>query len=180
MTVRPPIADTPTIDTATAGRPSKTRRKAESHEVQSLGEALVDFPDTVLDSLDLGEPLLDALRDARRMRSHEARRRQLQRVGKLMRGVDIEPIRQAIAERRIGPARDALALHRAEQWRAELIADDEAATRFGRAHGDADLQRLRTLVRNARKDASLSSEQRSGRAFRELFRFIREHDDGDA
>ncbi len=88
--------------------------------------------------------LLEALRDASRIRSHEARRRQLQYIGKLMRGVDAEPIRAAVAERELGPARDALALHRAERWRAELIADDDAATRFGDLHADADLQQLRT------------------------------------
>ena len=67
-----------------------------------------------------------------------------------------------------GPATP-LALHQAERWRAELIADDEATTRFAAAHAGADLQRLRALVRNARKDAALAPEQRSGRAYRELF-----------
>lgn len=177
MTVRSPIGGAPPIDTVIIGRPSKTRRKAESHEAQSLGEALLDLSEAALADLDLGEPLLDALRDARRMRSHEARRRQMQLVGKLMRSLDIEPIRQAVAERQLGPARDSLALHRAERWRAELLADDAATTRFGSAHRTADLQRLRTLVRNARKDAASTAEQRSGRSFRELFRFIREHED---
>ncbi len=167
-----PLESTPFVDT-----PSKTRRKQASHDAQALGEALIDFPDASLRALDLGEPLFDALQAARRMRSHEARRRQMQLIGKLMRGVDMAPIRQAVAERQLGPARDSLALHEAERWRAELIADDEAATRFATAHGGADLQQLRTLVRNARKDASQQPEERSGRAFRELFRFIREQVD---
>jgi ribosome-associated protein len=157
-------------------RPSKTRLKQASHELQELGEALVAFSDAKLEPLGLGEPLLDAIRACRGMRSHEARRRQMQLIGKLMRSVDVDPIRLAIAESQLGPARDSLALHQAERWRAELIAEDAAATRFASAHPEADLQQLRTLIRNARKDASGVPEQRNGRAYRELFRFIRQHD----
>ncbi len=157
-------------------RPSKTRLKQASHELQELGEALVAFPDHRLEPLGLGEPLLDAVRACRGMRSHEARRRQMQLIGKLMRSVDVEPIRAAIADSQLGPARDSLALHQAERWRAELIDDDSATTRFASAHPGADLQQLRTLVRNARKDASGVPEQRNGRAYRELFRFIRAHE----
>jgi len=157
-------------------RPSKTRRKQESHDLQSLGEALLELPDDHLATLGLGEPLVDAIRAARRIKSHEARRRQMQLIGKLMRSADVEPARAAILERQLGRARDSLALHEAERWRAELIADDEATTRFAAAHVGADVQRLRALVRNARKDAASAPEQRSGRAYRELFRFIREHD----
>lgn len=157
-------------------RPSKTRRKQASHELQSLGESLLDFADEHLATLGLGEPLLDAIRAARRIRSHEAKRRQLQLIGKLMRTTDVELARAAVLERQLGRARDSLALHRAERWRAELVADDDATTRFASAHAGADLQRLRALVRNARKDAASAPEQRSGRAYRELFQFVREHE----
>ena len=155
-------------------RPSKTRRKQESHDLQSLGEALLELPDDHLATLGLGEPLLDAIRAGRRIKVHEARRRQMQLIGKLMRTADVELARAAVLERQLGRARDSLALHQAERWRAELIAADEATTRFAAAHAGADLQRLRALVRNARKDAASAPEQRSGRAYRELFQFIRE------
>ena len=160
-----------------AERPSKTRRKIASHDLQALGEALLELGDEHLATLGLDEPLLDALRAARRMRSHEARRRQMQLIGKLMRSADVELARAAVAERELGRARDSLALHEAERWRAELIADDAATNRFARAHPSADLQQLRTLVRNARKDAAAAPEQRNGRAYRELFKFIRAHED---
>jgi ribosome-associated protein len=166
----------PTAPVARMLRPSKTRRKAESHELQSLGEALLEFSDGQLATLGLGETLVDAIRAARRIRSHEGRRRQMQLIGKLMRSADVEPARVAVAEKQLGRARDSLALHSAERWRAELIADDAATTRFASAHAGADLQQLRTLVRNARKDAAVAPEQRSGRAYRELFQFIRERE----
>jgi ribosome-associated protein len=183
MTERPaaadaePAPDVPVDSARDADRPSKTRRKIASHELQSLGEALLEFADEQLATLGLDEPLVEALREARRIRSHEARRRQLQLIGKLMRLADVELARTAVAERRLGRARDSLALHKAERWRAELIADDEATTRFAREHANADLQQLRALVRNARRDAASAPEQRSGRAYRELFKFIRAHED---
>ncbi len=157
-------------------RPSKTRRKAASHDLQALGAALLEMSDEHVGALGLDEPLLDALRTHRKIRSHEARRRQMQLIGKLMRAADVEPIRHAVGEMQLGRARDSLALHTAERWRAELIAADAATTRFADEHPDADVQQLRALVRSARKDQSLAPEQRSGRAYRELFQFIREHE----
>ena len=183
MRTRPDLPDPDAAEDAAAAeslarlqRPSKTRRKEESHELQSLGAALLELSDERLASLGLAEPLLDALRAYRRMRSHEAKRRQMQLVGKLMRSADVDAARRAVDEVKLGRAQDALALHQAERWRAELIADDEAATRFASEHPGVDMQRLRALVRNARKDAALVPEKRSGRAFRELFQFVREHE----
>ena len=187
MPERPSDPDAPTVTdqpaTGASGglreRPSKTRRKQESHDLQSLGEALLELPDDHVATLGLDEPLLDAIRAARKIKSHEARRRQMQLIGKLMRSADVELARAAVLERQLGRARDSLALHEAERWRAELIADDSATTRFATAHAGADLQQLRALVRNARKDAASAPEQRSGRAYRELFQFIREHEADD-
>lgn len=154
-------------------RPSKTQQKKAMHELQALGEALTQMPEDVVDRLQISDTLLAAVREFRRTRSHEGRRRQMQYIGKLMRTADVEPIREAIAAQQLGHAHDTLALHRAEQWRAELVADDEALTRWMAEHPDTDLQPLRALIRNARKDAAATPEKRSGRAYRELFQFLK-------
>ncbi|HWH83361.1 MAG TPA: ribosome biogenesis factor YjgA [Burkholderiaceae bacterium] len=156
-------------------KPSKTRRKQASHELQALGEAMAALPEARLAELEIADTLRDAVREFKRTKTFEARRRQMQYIGKLMRLHDIEPVRQAVADLQLGRARDALSLHQAERWRAELIADDDAATRFIAEHAGTDAQQLRSLVRAARKDAALVPEQRSGRAFRELFQFVKEH-----
>ena len=178
MASRAPTSS-PTDDAA--ARPSKTQQKKDAHDRQQLGEALAGLADDRLEALALPESLREALHEYRRTRSHEGRRRQLQYVGKLMRGVDAEPIRAAIAASRIGSARDTLALHRAERWRDELLADDAALTRWAEHHAGSDLQRLRSLVRGARQDESADAAPgaaaRRGRAYRELFQFIRQHDD---
>mgnify|MGYP002150852205 CR=1 FL=1 len=165
----------PSPDAPDAERPSKTRLKQASHALQDLGEAAVALPDARLDALPIDESLRDALLTYKKTRSHEGRRRQMQYIGKLMRRHDVEPLRQSVADLQLGRAQDALALHEAERWRAELLGDDAAATRFIAAHPQTDAQQLRSLVRAARKDAALAPEQRSGRAYRELFQFIRQH-----
>ena len=155
-------------------RPSKTQLKKASHDLQDLGEAVVALPEDRLAGLPIDEPLLDAIREYKRTRTHEGKRRQMQYIGKLMRRADPEPLREAVAAMALGRAKDALALHEAEHWRAELIASDDALTRWSAKHPDSDLQQLRSLIRAARKDASSVPEQRSGRAYRELFKFIRD------
>ncbi len=170
-----PPSDAPGAeDFGLVDRPSKTRRKQESHELQALGEALAALPDSRLSGLPMPENLRDAILAYRRTRTHEGRRRQMQYVGKLMRQADPQPLREAVAAMQLGQARDALALHQAEHWRAALVADDGALERWAAEHPGGDLQQLRSLVRAARKDAAAAPEQRSGRAYRDLFRFIRD------
>ena len=160
-------------------RPSKTRLKQASHELQDLGEAAAALPASRLDTLQVSEVLLDAIRAYNKTRTHEGKRRQMQYIGKLMRRDDIESIRQAVTDMQLGRAQDSLALQQAERWRAELVADDDAVARWIAAHPQTDVQQLRSLVRAARKDASLDVEKRSGRAFRDLFRFIRQQGPAD-
>jgi ribosome-associated protein len=160
-------------DSDADARLSKTALKKQAHEQQALGEALAALPEARLTAIEMPEALRDALREYQRTRSHEGRRRQRQHIGKLMRLADQEPLQEAVAEAQLGRAHDALALHRAEHWRGELVADDEALTRWLAEHPASDAQRLRTLIRNARKDVALPPEQRHGRAWRELFQFLK-------
>ena len=154
-------------------RPSKTQLKKESHEIQALGEALLKLPDDRLNGLGLPDRLHTAVRDCRKMKLNEGRRRQLQYIGKLMRGVDVEPIREELAAFELGMAKDALTLHEAEAWRERLIHEDQALPEFIEAVPGVDIQQLRSLVRAARKDATAAPEQRHGRAYRELLQLVK-------
>jgi len=150
---------------------SKTRRKREMHELQALGVALVALPEGMLQAMALDAKLLEAVLEAKRITAHEGKRRQIQYIGRLMRDVDPAPIRARIAELE-GSSAQATARHRRlEAWRERLIGDDEALTAFAAEHPRADLQALRALIRNARKEASLGKPPH---AFRELFRLLKE------
>ncbi len=155
-------------------RPSKTQLKQQSHELQKLGLQLAELSQDRLDRTAMPDALREAIETYRRTRSHEGRRRQLQFVGKLMRSADDGPLREAVAAAALGSARETLLLHDVERWRAELMADDDALTRWLQAHPETDAQQLRSLVRAARRDAAaLAVEQRQPRAVRELFQFIK-------
>ncbi|HJS77708.1 MAG TPA: ribosome biogenesis factor YjgA [Burkholderiales bacterium] len=149
---------------------SKTRRKREMHELQALGAELARLSEAQLESIELPEELREALLEAKHISSHEAKRRQMQYVGRLMRGLDPAPIRVRLGEIE-GSSAQATARHRRlESWRARLLGDDDALTEFAAAHPGADLQALRTLIRNARKEGGAGKPPR---AYRELFRVLK-------
>ncbi|MBK6008176.1 DUF615 domain-containing protein [Ramlibacter ginsenosidimutans] len=168
----------------TGGLPSRTELKKESTELQKVGEALLTLRTDLFERLDLPEGLVNALAELKRITNFEGRRRQLQYVGKLMR--QLEPgtqqaVRDALEEQRSGSAQQTLALHMAEKWRDDLIASDDALQAWLQAHPDTDVQQLRALIRQARKDGAPTQDEvsrglapRRGRAFREIFQLVRE------
>jgi ribosome-associated protein len=150
---------------------SRTKKKQEVEALQKLGAALVDLAPVQLEALALPAPLLAAVREAQRITSHEARRRQMQYIGKIMRSVDPEPVRAAIAAVAGQSAAARAQQKRLENWRQRLIGDDAALTAFATEHPGADLQAVRALIRNARREIELG---KAPRAQRELFRLLRD------
>lgn len=157
-------------------KPSKSAVKRAMHELQDLGEALLELPDEQLDVLEMEERLRDALHELRRISAHSARKRQVQYVGKLLRGVDLEPFQRALAAWRGGRARDAAALRDVERWRDRLLAGDEGLQAWVAQHPASDTPAFRALVRDARRARAPGLSPNSARpnsgAFRELFRSI--------
>ena len=157
------------LSTPPEERPSKTQRKRQMHERQALGEKLVELNAEQLARLALPEQLHESISQAREIRGHEARRRQLQFIGKLMRNADYEAIRRAY-EALQGPSRASVALmHRCERLRDQLIDDDSALERFARDHPEADAQWLRTKIRAVRQERSTPEAVRHAR---ELYRYL--------
>ncbi|ALV07289.1 ribosome biogenesis factor YjgA [Roseateles depolymerans] len=155
-------------------RPSKSQLKRDMAALQALGVELLSLPEKRVAALNLSEALMDALAEARRIKgAHEGKRRQLQLIGKLMRHVDPAPIREAVAEFKLGRAQDSLQLHQAERWRVRLVEEDTALQDYIDTFPDTDVQQLRSLIRAARKDRAQAPEQRNGRAWRELFQMIK-------
>jgi ribosome-associated protein len=168
---------TPEFEDDDFDRPSKSQMKRDMTALQKLGEDLLALPESRWEPLALPEILYDALRAAKKITNFEGRRRQMQYIGKLMRRIDAEPVREAVAAFKLGHAQDSLRLHQSERWRDRLLASDDALQEFLAEHVDVDIQQLRNLVRAARKDATKTAEQpdgdRKGRAFRDLFQFIK-------
>ena len=149
--------------------PSKSQRKRDMHALQDLGRELSELRPDQIAKLDLPEDLHAALLESKRIKAHEARRRHLQLIGKLMRVLDADAVRAALG-RVTGDSKAAVAtMHRAERIRTRLIEDDAALTEFMAEFPAADLQALRQLVRNARREHEANKPPKSSR---ELYRMV--------
>lgn len=150
---------------------SKTRRKQQMHALQALGQKLVELAPHRLERIQsvLPEDLLSAILEARRIKSHEGRRRQLQYIGKLMRSVDAQAIEAALAlddERHQGSVH---IMHRAEHWRDGLIDGTLSLTTFIEQFPEAARQNLPALLSQARKEKSAA---RPPKQQRQLYRVL--------
>jgi len=150
---------------------SKSQRKRESTALQDLGKELFELSRDQLKKMDLPEKLLDALLEAKRLTSREGIRRQMQYIGKVMRDVETEPIDQQLAVIRGESNIAKAAFHALEDWRTRLIENDQALNEWLDLHPDTDVQQIRQLIRNARKEAAEAKPPKSSRA---LFRLLRD------
>lgn len=134
-------------------RPSKSQVKRDMHALLELGKRLVELSSERLRQLPLEEKLHDAIREAQRTPGREGRRRQVHYVGKLMRGADAQAIRSQLDTWENGSREQTAAMHRLENLRDLLLRDDQALTRLLDEYPGADVQHLRTLIREGRKEA---------------------------
>jgi ribosome-associated protein len=149
--------------------PSKTRRKAAMHALQDLGEAMVLLTPARLAALALPERLADAIAEARHISRWEARRRQMQYIGRLMRDVDPLPIQARLEQWAGAPNAEKARLALVERWRTWLLSDDAALDRLCAENAGADRPRLAALVARVRDERAHGEPPH---AYRELFRTL--------
>lgn len=159
----------PPVDNDTP--PSKSERKRQMSGLQDMGAELLELSEQQLAQIELPDSLREAVSAARQITKFEARRRQLQYIGKLMRSVDPEPIRAQLDLWKNTSDEHKAWLHQLERWRDRLLADEAALHELVVAHPQADVQQLRTLIRNTVRERELNKPPRSYRA---LFQLLRE------
>jgi ribosome-associated protein len=152
--------------------PSRSQLKREAEAVTDLGRELVELSAERLKQVPLSEELLEAVQLARRIDSHGARKRQIQRIGKLLRQADLEPVREALDRFNNTSAIAIAEHHAAERWRERLLAEgDSAAGEFLDLCPGADRQKLRQLIRASQQEQAAGKPPKS---YRELFRLVRD------
>lgn len=151
---------------------SKSQLKREMHALQSLGEELVKLSKDQFEKVILPEDLHDAVIEARNIRQHGARKRQLQYIGKLMRSIDSVPIQEQLDTLKGQSTQAAQTLHTIERWRDQLLDNgDQALEKLLAQYPQTDRQYIRQLLRNAHKEIKANKPPKSTRA---LFRYLRE------
>lgn len=161
-------------------RPSKSQLKREMTALQKLGEELVAEPRDRVKRLPLPEDVRDAILECQAIKDHEGRRRQMQYVGKKMRGLEedeLAAVQRMLDSWRGASKADTAALHALERRRDRLLKDDNALTELLSEYPQADVQQLRTLIRNARKE---QAESKPPKAYREIFQILKELQSGSS
>lgn len=159
--------------TEDTGRPSKTKQKEAMHELRDLGAELVELSVGQLKRINVPETIFDAVRECQKITTHGARRRQVAYLGKLMRGVDDEPIRAGLAMLRGESSAETARLHRLERFRVRLLEDEAVLAEIAALWPAVDLQHLRTLRRNALKEKENNKPPKN---FRAIFQVLQELD----
>lgn len=166
--------DTRAIDAEEPARASKSQKKRDMTALQKLGEELVLQSPERLEKVEMSEALRSAIADAQTIRDHEGRRRQMQYIGRVMRDVDVAPIRAALDGWAGASRAVTAALHALERWRERLLGDDAELTAFASAHtaalNPATMQQLRNAIRMTKKERA---ENKPPRHFRELFQLLK-------
>ncbi len=155
-------------------RPSKSQLKRESTALQKLGEELVNEARERVLRVPMPDEVRDAILECQQIRDHEGRRRQMQYVGKRMRSLtedEVAAIRKTIDSWRGTSRAETAALHALERWRDRLIADDRALTALRDQYPQVDMQQLRTMIRNARRE---QAESKPPKAYREIFQLLKQ------
>ena len=169
--MNPPELPPPGDDPQSA--PSKTKRKQEMQALQDLGVELVELDPKRLALLDLPEALVDAITLARSITRHEAKRRQMQYIGRLMRDIDAEPLRNTLGAWAQGPQREREQFARLERWRDRVLGEPDGLQAFIAAYPATDADALARLIADTRAECARHAPPRKSRAlFRELKRII--------
>lgn len=148
---------------------SKSARKRQMTELQVAGAALVKLSREQIERLDIPEPLREAVLECKRFNKHEAIRRQMQFIGRIMRKYDAGPIVAQLSAIEAPSKRQTALLHLAERWRGEMMSDPDAVVRFAQEFPAADRERLRELVSRAQKEKEGDQPPKN---FRELFHVV--------
>ena len=155
-------------------RPSKSELKRQMTALQKMGQELVDSARDRVKRVPMPEDVRDAILECQNITNHEGRRRQMQFVGKKMRTLDeaeVALIQKTIDSWKGASKSETAAMHSLERKREKLLAKDEALTELMAENPELDVQHLRTLIRNARKDRD---EQKPPKNFRTLFPSLKE------
>lgn len=109
--------------------PSRSAKKRESAAMQKIGENLIKLKPETRKTLPISEDLASALAFHDQLTDREAKRRQRQYIGKLMRDADVPAIMGALEKLESPHATQMARFHAAESWREKLLNVDLTSIR---------------------------------------------------
>ncbi len=152
--------------------PSKSELKRQMTALQEIGESLISLGDKQLSKIPIDdERLLLAIRETKRIKSNNARRRHMQFIGKLMRDIDAEPIVAALALMRSQKQEVNDAFHALEKLRDDVLDQGLKGVELVMDRWEnADRQQLRQIVLQHQRELK---QDKPPAASRKLFKYLR-------
>jgi len=151
---------------------SKSQKKRDCDALQKIGDRLLKLKPDELALIDLPAELEDALKEAHRIHSNNALKRQHQYLGKIMRTCDSKTIEQQLNRVVHRNDTNTAQFKKIEKWRDRLIENDpDVVGEIIQQHPDLDRHHVHALVRQATKEA-LGNKPPA--ASRKLFKYLRE------
>jgi ribosome-associated protein len=150
---------------------SKTQRKRDADALQKLGKELIALAESNWKQMCLPEILIEALQEAKHINSHNAQKRHLQYIGKLMRDIDPEKIQQFFKTLRVEKNYEVEKHHQLEELRDTLISGgEESVNSFIKDYPASNKKQLNHFVRQANREREAGHPPKSARA---LFQYLK-------
>lgn len=149
---------------------SKSEIKRDAEHLKKIGAELIELTPQNLEKIPLDEDLKEAIRQAQGFKL-EARRRQIQFIGKLLRNRDPEPIQEALDKVKNRHNQQQALLHKLELVRDQLITmGDASLNHLLKEHPHLDRQHLRNLIRGAIKEREANKPAKN---YREIYQYLK-------
>lgn len=152
-------------------RPNKTQIKKDIYALFAMGETMSKLSTAHLDSLELPEKIHNAIREVAGMPHTGARKRLLKYIAGQLHKIDVSPYQEKLDRIQNKSAHAVREHHMAEQWRDKLIQEgNDALTDLFDEQPGADLQHIRQLLRNIKKETATGKPPKSARL---LYRYLK-------
>lgn len=149
---------------------SKTTLKKESKDIKKFGEKLVKYNQEVLNKFNFPAGIYEAINELKNIKSNSAKKRQVQYLGKLLRAINIADALEVMEKIGLNSRKEIQKNHLIEEWRNKLISNDSELTNFISQYPDIDIQLLRQLILNTKKEIK---NDKGNKHSRQLYKLIR-------
>ena len=150
---------------------SKTQLKKIAKDIEDFGYKLTLLTDEQIQGLNLTDDIKEAIYEYKKIKSNSAKKRHRQYLGKLLRDIDLSLVNEDYQRIQNQSLIAKQAFHAIENWREQLIQDESKLKDFIDIYPKTDIQKCRTLLKNAIKESQRDQTKKAQRLF---FKYLRE------
>ena len=150
---------------------SKTQLKKIAKDIEDFVYKLTLLTDEQIQGLSLKDDIKEVIYEYKKIKSNSAKKRHRQYLGKLLRDIDLRLVNEDYQRIQNHSLIAKQAFHEIENWRDQLIQDESKLKDFIDIYPKTDIQKFRTLLKNAIKESQKDQTKKAQRLF---FKYLRE------